>query len=62
MRGVFCVFPDVFLAVVAVVALPLLLLLPKTPGTTQNTPGNLVRVKNYTRTISGAAFDGGQGL
>ena len=25
----------------------------QTPGRTQNTPGNLVRVKNPTRTISG---------
>ena len=27
-----------------------------------NTPGNLVRVKIHTRRISGAAFNGGQGL
>ena len=42
-----------FLVVVAVVALPLLLSLPKTPGKTPKPPGNLVRVENFTRTISG---------
>ena len=50
--GVFCAVPDL-LAVVAVVALPLLLSLPKTLGKKQNMPGNLVRVKNPTRAISG---------
>ena len=27
-----------------------------TPGKAQNTPGNLVRVKNYTRNISGGCL------
>ena len=43
----------VFLIVVAIIALPLLLLLPKTPGKAPKPPGNLVRVENFTRTISG---------
>ena len=42
-----------FLAVVAIVSLPLLLSSPQTPRKTQNTPGKLVRVKNPTRAISG---------
>ena len=43
----------VFLVVVAVVALPLLLLLLKPPPGPPKPPGNLVRVENPTRAISG---------
>ena len=43
-----------FLVVVAVVALPLFLLLLKTPPGPPKPPGNLARVKNPTRAISGA--------
>ena len=53
MPGGFGAFPVVFLVVVAAVALPLLLLLPKTPGKTPKPPGKLACVENLTRAISG---------
>ena len=56
--GGFGVFAGVFLVVVvvAVVALPLLLLVPKTPGKTPKPPGKLACVENLTRAISGGAI------
>ena len=45
-----------FLVVVAVVALPLFLLLLKTPPGPPKPPGNLARVENHTRAISGGGL------
>ena len=45
-----------FLVVVAVVALPLFLLLLKPPPGPPKPPGNLVRVENPTRAISGGCL------
>ena len=47
---------DYVLIVVAVVALPLFLLLLKTPPGPPKPPGNLARVENHTRAISGAGL------
>ena len=56
--GSFCGPGDRFFVVVAVVALPLFLLLQKTPPGPPKPPGNLARVENHTstRAISGAGL------